>query len=223
MKNQLEIKKYIRVLIEVSIWFLFLFLLINGCLYLKNRESMQYETYQIFMPDVDGVIVGSAVNMMGVQVGYVKQINIINNEVYVKFTLNKKGLKIPKGSVVTVEFSGLGGSKSLVIYPSKEYIEGSAKHIVVQEPTRINDSINLMFEMFDKLAAITFRFSHASKEINNVIKNEKEYLENSNDEKQLDKKQEIITKKEKKTTQDIIKTLKQVDKKLEETTEKIKK
>lgn len=171
MKNQMETKKYIKVLVELSIWFLFLFLVVNIYTFFKNREARQYETYQIFMQDVDGVIEGSAVNMMGVPVGYVKQVDIVNDEVYVSFTLNKKGLKLPKGSVVTVEFSGLGGSKSLVVYPSASEVEGGSTYLYVQEPTRLGDSISLVFEMLDKVSSIGFRTSHAMKELSKINPN----------------------------------------------------
>lgn len=111
------------------------------------------------MPDVDGMIVGSPVKLMGVQVGYIKNIKIIGNNVYVRFVITKENVTLPKGVIATVEFNGLGGSKSLELYPPDEN-EHSDKLIVIQSPKRLHDSIGLLNEMFDKIDSIALRFSH---------------------------------------------------------------
>ena len=75
------------------------------------------------MPDVDGLIVGSPVRMMGIEVGHVTKIKPIKDEVFVRFIITEKDLKIPQGTVATVEFSGMAGSKSLnCIYLMKIHI-----------------------------------------------------------------------------------------------------
>ena len=111
------------------------------------------------MPDVDGMIVGSPVKFMGVQVGYVQKIHIVNNTVYVKFVLTEKDVEIPQGSVATVEFNGLGGSKSLEITQPTAETLASNNFIVVNEPKRLSASMTLLNEMFDKLGAIGARSS----------------------------------------------------------------
>lgn len=73
-------------------------------------------TYK-FLCDVDGLIVGSPVKFMGVQVGYIEKVKIVSNEVYLKIVITAKDVELPKGSIATVEFNGMGGSKSLEIYP----------------------------------------------------------------------------------------------------------
>lgn len=112
------------------------------------------------MPDVDGMIVGSPVKFMGVQVGYVQKINIVNNNVYVKFVITEKDVAIPQGSIATVEFNGLGGSKSLEItQPTSETI-ATNKVIVVNQPKRLHDSMFLLNDMFDKIGAIGTKSSY---------------------------------------------------------------
>ncbi len=93
LSNKVKTKKVIHWVIELAIWFLIFIVLANVILFIKAKHDMAYNTYQIFMPDVDGVIVGSAVNMMGVPIGYVDRVKIIDNEVFVQFTLNKKDLE----------------------------------------------------------------------------------------------------------------------------------
>ena len=129
------------------------------------------------MPDVDGMIVGSPVKYMGVQVGYVKNIKILTNNVYVKFVITEKDLKLPKGVIATVEFSGLGGSKSLELYPPKEKTD---KLIELQTHMRLSDSIGLFNDMFSKIDAIAMKLSHFTNKVG-VINLEDSKLEFSPD------------------------------------------
>lgn len=112
------------------------------------------------MPDVDGMIVGSPVKLMGVQVGYVQKIKIVNNNVYVKFAITSPDVTIPQGAIATVEFNGLGGSKSLeIVQPTQETIE-SKQLIVINQPKRLHDSMLLLNDMFDKIGSIGARGSY---------------------------------------------------------------
>lgn len=165
--NKIKIKNTVKWVIELGVWFLIFIILANFILFLKSKHDKQYNSYQIFMPDVDGVIVGSPVNMMGVPIGYVEKIKIIDNEVFVRFTLNKKELKLPKGCIVTVEFNGLGGSKSLEIYPPGEDSINREEYIVVESPKRLGSAVGLVDEMFDKISSITYRISYFIKETSN--------------------------------------------------------
>ena len=106
----------------------------------RHKENKKLVTYQIFMPDVDGLIVGSPVKFLGVQIGYISKVRILSNEVYLKFVVADKNITLPKGAIATVEFNGLGGSKSLEIYPPTEESIQSGKIIEINRPTRLSDS-----------------------------------------------------------------------------------
>lgn len=150
--------------LEFAIWFLILCVCISGVRIHNYRKEKALVTYQIFMPDVDGLVVGSPVKFMGVQVGFIEKIKIVREEVYVKFVITDKSVTLPKGSVATVEFNGMGGSKSLEVYaPTEESLAGK-KLLVVQNPTRLNDALGLLSEMFDKIDSITTRASFFAKE-----------------------------------------------------------
>ena len=129
------------------------------------------------MPDVDGLVVGSPVKFMGVQVGYVEKIKIVREDVYVKIVITDKGVTLPKGSVATVEFNGMGGSKSLEVYPPTEESLAINKLIVVENPKRLNDALGLLSQMFDKIGSITTRMSFFAEETG---------IENMNDSINLD-------------------------------------
>ena len=150
--------------LEFAIWFLILCVCISGVRIHNYRKEKALVTYQIFMPDVDGLVVGSPVKFMGVQVGFIEKIKIVREEVYVKIVITDKSVTLPKGSVATVEFNGMGGSKSLEVYaPTEESLAGK-KLLVVQNPTRLNDALGLLSEMFDKIDSITTRTSFFAKE-----------------------------------------------------------
>lgn len=71
MKIFSGIHKY--VLIEFAIWFFILCIAVTGIRIHNYNKEKSLVTYQIFMPDVDGLVVGSPVKFMGVQVGYIEK------------------------------------------------------------------------------------------------------------------------------------------------------
>ena len=79
---------------EFVIWLIIIAVAVLGFRYYKYQNQKQYKSYQIFMEDVDGLIVGSPVKFLGVQIGYVKKIQIISSSVYIKFVIKQKVLVI---------------------------------------------------------------------------------------------------------------------------------
>lgn len=159
----MKINSNIRVYawVEFVIWLIVAAILILGIRYHHQQSIKQYKHYQIFMSDVDGLIVGSPVKFLGVQIGYIKDIQIISSEVYIKFVITQKDLILPTGSIATVEFSGLGGSKALEIYPPSSKIP-TDKIIAVKEPTRLNKVMGLFDEIFRDLDSIFTTLGYAS-------------------------------------------------------------
>ncbi len=148
---------------EFLVWFVILGVFITGFRFYKYEKFKELPSYQIFMPDVDGMIVGSPVKYMGVQVGYIKNIKLLSNNAYVRFVITQKDLKLPKGVIATVEFNGLGGSKSLELYPPDEN-ENAERLIVIRSPKRLHDSLGLLNDMFDKIDSIGSKISYFTKE-----------------------------------------------------------
>ena len=160
-------KKHFFWIAELFIWLLILFLVSGGIMLAKYTYKKNFNTYQMFLPDVDGLINGSPVRLMGIQIGYVNQVDIVGDDVYVKFIVTQKGTKIPKGSRATVEFYGLGGSKSLELYPpsEKNIPIDRDKYIIAQNPKRIHDSLGLLNQMLEKLMDMTYDVSHFMDEV----------------------------------------------------------
>ena len=156
--------------LEFLIWFIILCICVFTYRYHKYEKARELPSYQVFMSDVDGMIIGSPVKYMGVQVGYIKDIKLLSDRVYLRFVINDKDLVLPKGVVANVEFSGLGGSRSLELYPPEEKV--SDKLIVIKEPRRLNDSMLMINEMFAKIDSIGTRITHFGDEVG-VIKDNK--------------------------------------------------
>ncbi len=163
MVRRFDINKIL--LVEFFIWFCLLCVVlfsIRAHLYKQHKLTKQY---QIFISDVDGLIVGSPVKYMGVQVGYVSYIKLLSNDVYVKFVLHDKDARLPKGVVANVEFSGMGGTKSLELYPPTEQDLKTEKIINIKDTFRLSHSVDLLDNMFSKIALIGGRFSYFMKQV----------------------------------------------------------
>ena len=172
MKKLNEIHIYAWV--EFAIWLLIVALCVFGIRYHHHKSLKQYKSYQIFMNDVDGLIVGSPVRFLGIQIGHVTKIQLVSSDVYsdiyVKFIITQKDLTLPTGAIATVEGSGLGGSKSLEIYPPEDGKQD--KIIVSKDSTRLNKVISLFNTIFKDIEEIFTNLTHTGKELSTVSRNE---------------------------------------------------
>ena len=66
--------------VELLIWLLILLALFVFGYFLYSKHQKSYEFHNVFMADIDGLIVGSPVNFMGVPVGNVTKLKIVNDE-----------------------------------------------------------------------------------------------------------------------------------------------
>jgi len=167
--------------------FILIFLVIMTVFFYK-RHVNSFEYHRIFLQDVDGLIVGSPVRMMGIQIGYVKKVKIIGDEVYVKFVITDKSVKVPQGTTATVEFSGMAGSKSLELYPPTGKVDKqNTPELIVESPKRLHDSMALLNVMYTKITNITDKCASFGKKMltaEETIKSDKEtYLQKEDVEK----------------------------------------
>lgn len=168
-ENKIKTKynKKVALFVELTIWFLFLGLIILGISAYNSYVHENFNRYQLFLQDIDGIIVGSPVKMLGITVGYVKHLKPINDNVFVDFIITEKGMKIPKGSRITVEFYGLGGSKSLEIYPPNMPITSDTPSIIIQQPRRLGAAFGLLDDMFEKITQIIYKCTSFTNEFEN--------------------------------------------------------
>ncbi len=161
MKKLRNVRVYAWV--EFAIWLVIISLVVFGFRYHNYKHQKQYKTYQIFMEDVDGLIVGSPVKFLGVQIGHVKKINIVSSDVYIKFIVEQDGLILPTGSIATVEAFGLAGSKALEIYPPDKN-NPTDMIIETKSPTRLSKVMSLFDSIFRELDSIITTLDYSSKQ-----------------------------------------------------------
>jgi len=146
---------------ELLIWLIVILVIVSISTVIYSKNIQTDNDYTIFMNDVDGLIVGSPVRMMGIEVGHITKIKPTNEEIYVKFIITDKTVLIPQGTVATVEFNGMAGSKSLELYlPDK-----NIPILTVNPPKRLHDAAGLLNDMFEKLGSIIYTSSSFSKKL----------------------------------------------------------
>ena len=152
---------------ELLVWLVIIFIVVLISTFTISVNKKTQNIYNIFMPDVDGLIVGSPVRMMGIEIGHVTKIEPTNEEVFVKFIITDKSVTLPRGTRVTVEFSGMAGSKSLELYPTGKttYIDKNTPILTVNPHKRLHDAAGLLNEMFEKIGAIIYTSSSFGEEL----------------------------------------------------------
>lgn len=131
-------KKRLLWLAELLIWGVILFSTLFISLYIYNTNTRQKYTYYVFFNDVDGLIKGSPVKIQGYQVGYVSNISIVNEDVFVTFIITDKEIKMPEKLSGTVAFTGMGGSKSLELFVPDSKTK-TKNYITTYDPRRLQD------------------------------------------------------------------------------------
>ncbi|MBY0450424.1 MAG: MlaD family protein [Cyanobacteria bacterium] len=96
-------------------------LLVFVMIWLRGRGLTTGDTYTVFFQDVDGMREGAAVQIMGIRIGFIDTIQPTRKDgkyyVAVKFTINTPEIKVPKGSQLSIQQSGIIGEKFLEITP----------------------------------------------------------------------------------------------------------
>ncbi len=123
---------------EIFIWVILFLALIFGFTYLFATAKLKNHSYYMFFKDVDGLSKGSPVRMMGFHIGHVQDVKVFQDNIFVSFIVTKENIYIPSGAVARVEFYGLGGSKSLEIFPPKEKLNDK-EVIISKDPYRVSD------------------------------------------------------------------------------------
>lgn len=160
--------KYIQT--EILIWIMVLLLLMLGVSVRYHLKLKEYEVHNAFFTDANGLTVGSPVNFMGVRVGYVKKINIIDNTVYIKFVIKDKDFHLPWGTSANIEFSGLAGTRSIELYPPDKNSDGeNIEYLNVRETTKLNEVSSLFNDMYNKFTDIYLSLSIYGSELGKIF------------------------------------------------------
>ncbi len=75
-------------------------------------------------------------------IGYIRQIKIFDNKVFVSFLVTEKNVTMPKCAKATIEFYGLGGSTSLELTPVNIKEVDNTEEIIPSKSYRVQDFWN---------------------------------------------------------------------------------
>lgn len=125
---------------EIIVWMVLFLVPMFFISTLLNPDLDIQKHYSADFRDVNGIIVGSPVNYIGYNVGHVHDVQILPDRVRVDIAIVKKDYSLPKCSIVKVEESGIGGSRSLEIFPCKNPLMKNGIH--TQQPKRVADMLD---------------------------------------------------------------------------------
>jgi len=130
--------------------------------------------YHVVFHDVDGLIVGSPVRLMGVNIGTVQKIQNLYDDVHLTFVIPEKKIKLPPKVVATVQFTGIAGSKSLELLPLMKCQQINCSMMTI-EPIRINKAFSIQNSIMESLVGYTKSVSdvlsqNSAKETHNLLK-----------------------------------------------------
>lgn len=109
-------KKHIW-LIEIVVWFIIITVGLVVFFYNAVAKDNIKNTFYIFVDDAGGLVQGSPVRLMGINIGHIRDVKIIDNKVFVAFVVTKDDFVLPKRMDATIQFYGLAGSTSLELAP----------------------------------------------------------------------------------------------------------
>lgn len=131
-------RKYIW-LIEIIAWLLIISVSLFFFIYNTSIKENKNNSYYTFFDDVEGLVQGSPVRLMGINIGYVRDVKIFDNKVFVSFLVTKDSVSIPKRATATIEFYGLGGSTSLELDPSTSDESSNDEILLKGKSYRVQD------------------------------------------------------------------------------------
>ena len=147
-------KKHVFWMLELFIWLFIIIFVLFGIRFYNAKKAAKESTYHIFLQDIDGLMKGSPVKIMGVQIGYVTEINVIDDYMYVSFLISKKDMDIPHGSKALIESYGIAGSKSIELYPPNDKADETNLIIFVENPIRASSAFLTQNEIAKTLITV---------------------------------------------------------------------
>ncbi|MCQ2957751.1 MAG: MCE family protein [Candidatus Gastranaerophilales bacterium] len=99
-------------------------------------------TYHVAFHDIDSIVVGSPVKILGVDIGHVTKVKSAYDQINVDFVVTNHKIKLPDGTVASIEFSGIAGSRAIELTPPNKISD--EKGIIIKEPIRIGDAFGIM-------------------------------------------------------------------------------
>lgn len=139
---------------DIVLWiFLTLLLAFGIYLFVVAIPAKKGETITLSFHDANEISKGSAVRMMGTDIGFVDDVRIKQDHVEIKIQTYPGTLKIPSGARFTILFTGLAGAKSIEVdLPTTPQPPLNGHPIyLVEEPIRMKDTLNSSIDVTQAL------------------------------------------------------------------------
>lgn len=101
----------------------------------------------VYFYDIDGVIVGTPVNFIGYNIGYVKDIKVDGSKIKLDVAITKKDVTLPRCTDARIDEAGLGGSRSIEIVPCQDQYKDPG--VYTKRPKKLNELL-ADFDNFSK-------------------------------------------------------------------------
>lgn len=119
--------------------------------FFAHSTSKEGQTIHLQFEDANEISKGSAVRVMGTDIGYVDAVQLDQDHVNVVVKTYPNTLEIPSGSVFTILFTGLGGAKSIEVeFPKTALQEDMLKQepqYLTEKPIRMHHAENAMTDI----------------------------------------------------------------------------
>ncbi len=155
----------LAIISELVLWTAIVLVAIGvGYLFMRvtaDPDKTGGQTIIVHFKDVNQLSVGSPVNFMGTNVGFVTAMRPKKNKVEVTLRTFVNAPPIPRGSRFTVEFNSLAGAKSLEILPNGQSEDDTLPGTIYieEEPIRLKDVTNTQMVMSKALDANARNFA----------------------------------------------------------------
>ncbi len=77
---------------ELFLWSVIILAVILGFTYASATAYEKNHSYYMFFNDVDGLSQGSPVRMMGFQIGYVRDVKVFDDNIFVSFLVTERNV-----------------------------------------------------------------------------------------------------------------------------------
>lgn len=141
-------------IIEIIILVCVFSVIIAGGMIFNHYKHEKPNTYNIVFKDIDSIVKGSPVRFMGINVGHVVKLKRKDKYIICKIRITKEGVKIPDLTRAKVAYNGLGGSKSIELFPPLTE-DKNIKGIVADDSLRINDIAGIVRDLEDIMVIIS--------------------------------------------------------------------
>ncbi len=141
-------KKFALYTAEIIIWLVAIYFIAQVTISTFYPQLIEYREYTVKLNDIDGLIVGSPVRLMGMQIGTVSKITYNEDKILLTMRIRKKGVNLPPSTTFTIEGASLGGNRSIELIPHEDQSE---EHISIKEHKRMISMIKDANEAIDDM------------------------------------------------------------------------